>query len=546
MKRAFSLLASAIAFSAVAAGLPEVSNVRLSQDGDSRRVTVLYDLSNADAVVLFDVATNTASGGTGEWVTIAPSNVTAFAGEAFKTVSEGADRRVFFYPDVAWNDAAIDAMRITVKAYPTNDPPAYMVCNLYSGERSFYESADQLPGGIDSDDYRKHLFLMRKIPAKNVEFQMCDSSDAVGFDSAREHTHRARFTENFYIGVFEVTHWQYEYCKKETASFFVTDGDTRPWCDKPPANNVWDGEQQFPTNSSGVLNYAIGNDKFIGKMRLATGLDKYLFMPTETQWEFACRAGTATSFNNGTNQGTSGEATNAGLDKVGRYKGNGGCIGGSTKPDTVSCPTNNGTARVGSYAPNAWGLYDMHGNVAEWCADQFGNWKTMNGKTYQGPIPAAWEGGEVLTDFLGPGRDELGAGTQRIARGGHWASPPRNCRSSSRAVNGQFWSNDNNSYCGLRLAYTLKNEDPDPVPASPVNDLMPYDNTMSNAFWNLTGHVGQHVSVASASMTGILSADGIAVCGETSPFDSTCRSEAFGGGDCSLNTWPTAAIIIVR
>ena len=75
---------------------------------------------------------------------------------------------------------------------------------------------------------------------------------------------------------------------------------------------------------------------------------------------------------------------------------------------------------------------------------------------------------------------------------------------------------------------------------------MPYDNTMSNAFWNLTGHVGQHVSVASASMTGILSADGIAVCGETSPFDSTCRSEAFGGGDCSLNTWPNAAIIIVR
>ena len=546
MKHMLSALAFAAAAAASAAGFPEVSNIRFGKDEGSRCVTVTYDLDNAPAVVMLEVATNTAAGASGEWVDIGCSNVTAAAGEVFKTVEQGKDISFRWYPAVAWSDAAVDSMRVTLKAYPTNDPPAYMVCNLYSGERRYYESADQLPGGIDSDDYRRHLFLMRKIPAKNVEFRMCDPSGAVGLDSSREYAHRARFTENFYIGVFEVTHWQWEFCKKQAAAYFVTDGDTRPWCDKPPADNAWNSEQQFPTNSSGELNYTIANDKFIGKMRLATGLDQYLFMPTETQWEFACRAGTATSFNNGTNQGTSGEATNAGLDLVGRYKGNGGYIGGSTKPDTVLCPTNNGTARVGSYAPNAWGLYDMHGNVAEWCADQFGRWTSGSGKTYTGPIPVEWKSGGVLTNFLGQGRDEMWAGTERIGRGGHWASSPRDCRSSSRAKNGQVWSNDNNSYFGLRLAYTLKDDGPDVVPENPVNDLAPYDNTVSNEFWNLTGHAGQHVSVASASVTGILSADGIAAHGETSPFDSTYRSEDFGGGDFPLNTWPGAAMIIVR
>ena len=540
---------------AKAADMPNVSNVALAQDADSREVAITYDLAGAPAVVLMNVATNTAADGSGDWIDIGSSNVNAAAGDVFRIVEAGNGRTIRWYPDVCWNGTSGDSVKVTLKAYPTNDPPAYMVCNLYTASRSFYESADQLPGGIDSDDYRRHLFLMRKIPAKNVEYRMCDPTGAVGHDSTREVPHRVRFTENFYIGVFELTHWQWEYCRKEKPRFFVTDGDTRPWSDRPPADTLWKGDQLWPTNGTTELNWDnVGDKTVLSIMRKATGLDKYLFLPTESQWEFACRAGTAASFNNGSNLGTKGEAKNAGLDQVARYKGNNGYINGTTKPDTVACGPENGAARVGSYAPNAWGLYDMHGNVAEWCADMFNNW-TSNGKVdgFTPYIPLDWKSGAVLVDWLGPGRHELAYTTQRVFRGGHWASSPADCRSACRK-NGQFWSSDNNSYVGVRLAYTLKESNPDAVPVNPVNDLLPYSNAddsegakiNKNDFWDLTGHKGQHVSTASGVLSSMVSAIGGTVPEKVGGFDSTFRSAAAAASTCTFNTYPPGMAIVIR
>ena len=127
--------------------------------------------------------------------------------------------------------------------------------------------------------------------------------------------------------------------------------------------------------------------------RLATGYEYRL--PTEAEWEYACRAGTITA----TAYGESLSSTQANFNGVYPY---GGAAPGLYL-DT--------TTKVGAYAPNAWGLYDMHGNVWEWCSD----W-------YARSLP----GGEV-TDPKGPA-----TGENRVLRGGGWRYSAVVCRSAAR------------------------------------------------------------------------------------------------------------------
>ena len=120
-------------------------------------------------------------------------------------------------------------------------------------------------------------------------------------------------------------------------------------------------------------------------------------LPTEAEWEYACRAGTATPFNTGNN------LTTAQANYNGDYPYNGNPKGtdlGHTQP-------------VGSYAPNAWGLYDMHGNVWEWCNDWDGDYPTG-----------------AVTNPTGPA-----TGSSRVFRGGGWSSLAVQCRSACRSRN---------------------------------------------------------------------------------------------------------------
>ena len=132
--------------------------------------------------------------------------------------------------------------------------------------------------------------------------------------------------------------------------------------------------------------------KFIKKLNEKEGTDKYR-LPTEAEWEYACRAGTSTAFPNGKITELDCEL-DPNLDAIGWYCYNSGNI----------------MHPVAQKKPNAWGLYDMLGNVQEWCQDQFGPY-----------LP-----GEV-TDPKGPA-----TGTYRVMRGGTWYSPARDCRSASR------------------------------------------------------------------------------------------------------------------
>jgi formylglycine-generating enzyme required for sulfatase activity len=118
-------------------------------------------------------------------------------------------------------------------------------------------------------------------------------------------------------------------------------------------------------------------------------------LPTEAEWEYWCRAECATAFANGTITQPNCNPIDPNLDQVGWYCGNAGVW----------------THPVGQKTSNAWGLYDMHGNLFEWCNDWYDSY------------------GGTVTDPVGPG-----AGTYRVLRGGSWASYAQDCRSAYRST----------------------------------------------------------------------------------------------------------------
>jgi formylglycine-generating enzyme required for sulfatase activity len=118
-------------------------------------------------------------------------------------------------------------------------------------------------------------------------------------------------------------------------------------------------------------------------------------LPTEAEWEYACRAWTSTRFSYGDDPGY----TN--LTNYAWVRGN---SEGQTHP-------------VGQKLPNPWGLYDMHGNVLEWCQDTYGD----------------YPGGVVLD----PQPRATAWGTSRVTRGGNWRIPDPTCRSASRGISYQ-------------------------------------------------------------------------------------------------------------
>jgi formylglycine-generating enzyme required for sulfatase activity len=119
-------------------------------------------------------------------------------------------------------------------------------------------------------------------------------------------------------------------------------------------------------------------------------------LPTEAEWEYACRAGTTTPFSTGGNITVS-QANYHGQNPYNNAPG------GEYRERTMP---------VGSFAPNAWGLHDMHGNVWEWCWDRYGGYPDENG-----------------TDPAGPSE-----GNFRVNRGGGWNDFGQHLRSAYRAV----------------------------------------------------------------------------------------------------------------
>ncbi len=207
----------------------------------------------------------------------------------------------------------------------------------------------------------------------------------------REAPHKVRFANDYYLGVFEVTQaqWSKVYKKGNNSSFKNTDcNETRPvetvgyWQIRGSATSgvsVW-------TPANGI---DLKSDSFLGVLRARTGAA--FDLPTESQWEFAAHGGTDEMFYNGKTyftctdpgtgktDGTLLAAVQANLSRLGRWSGNGGVVDGmpdtrNASSDFSSYTAESGTARVGSYLPNGYGLYDMLGNVRETCREMGAKW----------------------------------------------------------------------------------------------------------------------------------------------------------------------------
>jgi sulfatase modifying factor 1 len=197
--------------------------------------------------------------------------------------------------------------------------------------------------------------------------------------------HRVRLTEPFWLGKYPVTQKQWKAVMGNNPSHFQGDN-------LPVEMVSWEDAMEFCRRLTEM-------ERTAG--RLLGGLAYSL--PTEAQWEYACRAGTTTAMAFGYRLSTGYRLSSREANFHGNYP-----YGGAAKG-----PYLKKTTPVGSYRPNAWGFYDLHGNVWEWCADRYG----------------AYPSGSV-TDPTGPS-----SGTNRVHRGGGWYGSGMNCRSAYRNRN---------------------------------------------------------------------------------------------------------------
>ncbi len=296
----------------------------------------------------------------------------------------------------------------------TETSDSYLVVDLSGGTNassypvSYLSSA---PADGWPDEYKTTKMVLRWIPAGT--FTMGSPTNEFGRGST-ETQHQVTLTQPFYVGVFEVTQKQWERVMGTWPSYFTNASyrDSRP-VERVSYNMIRGSSAGYgwPTNSN------VDAASFMGKLRARTG--KTFDLPTESQWEYAGRAGTTTAFNSGKNLTVWDRCPN--MSEVGRYLYNGGNSSGQT------VDTSGATAKAGSYPPNQWGLYDIHGNVWEWCLDWYG--------TYPGTV----------SDPKG-----VTTGTGRVLRGGGWGYGAWACRVAFRYSIGSDC--DFSYYLGFRVA----------------------------------------------------------------------------------------------
>lgn len=409
MKNYIALVA-AVASMSVLAGTPVASDVQMVQSGN-RLVKVTYRL-DAPAIVTFDVQTNGAS--------IGAVNLTNAVGDVNRRIDKvGETCTIEWQPRKSWPDMVAENARAVVTAWSLQAPPDYMVVSMTSRSNVvFYASAEAVPGGVTNDTYKTDNLVMRRIHAAGNRFQMGSRPGESDRNASREVPHDVVFTNDYYIGIYPLTQKQLHRVVGVTPSRFYKAAN---W-EKRPAEKIYYGLMRGTEeiNKWSSLNPSHEVDMrdgyYLGAFRRFTGLE--LDLPTEAQWEIACRAGTATAYNDGTDS----------MDAVGWN---------NTNWSKDSNCSSNETHVVGLLKPNDWGLYDMHGNVGEMCLDWF-----STGAYFSDGTEAIEPPGSDVSREDGDGKN------YRVVRGGNWNAAASEARSSCKGFN-TFWSGA--STLGARL-----------------------------------------------------------------------------------------------
>ncbi len=234
-------------------------------------------------------------------------------------------------------------------------------------------SAGRVGASLDVPLVGKGVIPFAFCPAGSFMMGSLLLEDGRGSD---ENQVRVTITKGFWMAKTELTQAQWTAIMGNNRSQF-------DWVDRPVENVSWDDAQDFikKVNDSGVLPEG---------WKIA--------LPTEAQWEYACRAGEIGPYSGGA------------IDQVAWYHGN----------------SESKTHPAGTMKPNAWGLHDMHGNVWEWCADWYTNWHR------DGTDPSGYS-----------------SGVERVNRGGSWGDEAANCRAADRSHN---YPDRRSDYLGFRPA----------------------------------------------------------------------------------------------
>ena len=331
------LLFATTAFAVTAhSAVPQLGITHIAQEPTTRCVTVGYTL-DAPAIVTVDVLTN--------GVSIGAANVTHAYGDVNRLIASGVHtlswQAAKSWPGHSFSD---DTVSVELTAWSPEVPPDYMVIDLVAdkGARTYYNAPEQLPdGGLGNDKYKTDYLVMRRITAEGVTFRMGAPAEESG-RRQNEILHYVTLTNDFYMSVFELTQGQFVnvigYLNPCNTRYGYE--PTRPldWM----VYNVFRGAKKLWPRDG----HEVDHDSPLGMFRSTLKLPS-LDLPTEAEWEFACRAGTLSS----------------------RYDG-------SEFPASVSRIAWLGEGRkcphaVGLLKPNGWGLYDMYGNVDEYCLDYY-------------------------------------------------------------------------------------------------------------------------------------------------------------------------------
>ena len=410
MNRILMLLMAGTALSVL--GAPEISNVDIAVDLDNGNVTVTYDLSE-DAIVTaeFEVDGQRITGAAG-W---------RISGDVHKRVTAGEGKTFKWRPDVVTSVAAANTT-VKVKAWtPANPPPVFVqdlcIHDINMGQR-YYDSIEQLPNGVQDRVYKTTKMVFMRIPAKGVTWYMGDETGASGATR-----HKVTFTYDYYMAVYPLTQRQYlsiGRCQSNYntrlqdgdntgSSYTCNDGDDWEIC---PVDYMYKSKLINIYGSIESAPYKVEGNSLVNAFRLiqtgsedTAGTKSLAHIPTEAEWEYACRAGNGDRLN----------VEGAELDEIAWYSGN---SGERMQP-------------VGLKKPNAWGLYDMIGNVWEVCRD---TWNATLPSTDQ-TNPAYYSGGWDL-----------------VSRGGAFTEKASNVYAAARRQNAKKTAE------GVRLMIMIPNE----------------------------------------------------------------------------------------
>lgn len=395
-----SLLAAGAALALVAAPVVREGSVAVVRAGESPVYEIAYELENDPAVVTLDVLTNGVSIGAANF-----ANVRGFGRvvQPGRHVCKWRARRT-------WPDQQASNLSVKVTAWALTCPPPFLVLSLDSETPPvYYADTNAIPRwGEDANRlYKTEKMVLRRIPAANVRWRRGAGLGEPGYaNTTREVPHYVTLTKDYYMAIYPTTQEQY---RRVTGNPGKTDFRRYPDFDCQPVGGVAysslrgrapDVNWPLTPGETVAANSVI--DQFRRKARCET-----LDLPTDAEWEFACRGGVE-GYQLYTGKDLSGETVAAELDEIAWYGGNSDTEG-VLRPHEVGCKM-----------PNAYGLYDMLGNVREACLDwDYGTLSNSDGTPMVDP----------------PGPQSCNEGSRRVYRGGSYDAAARFCCAASRLRN---------------------------------------------------------------------------------------------------------------